>query len=62
MVRPDKILNKVIKATLKAVTIFLTNVATTCLFKSKIPDYYKEIIIVILQKVNKKDYLLLRNY
>ena len=36
--------------------------ATTYLFKSKILDYYKEIIIVILQKANKKDYLLLKSY
>ena len=35
---------------------------TTYFFKSKILDYYKEIIIVVLKKVNKKDYLLLGSY
>ena len=58
----NRILNKAIKAILKAVTTPLVNIATTCLFKSKILNCYKEIIIVVLQKVNKKDYLLLRSY
>ena len=58
----NRILNKAIKAILKAVTITLVNTATTYFFKGKIPDYYKEIIIVILQKANKKDYLLLKSY
>ena len=58
----DRILNKTIKATLKTVTIPLINAATTCLFKNKILDCCKEIIIIVLQKVNKKDYLLLGSY
>ena len=58
----DRILNKAIKAVLKAITIPLINIVTTYLFKNKIPDCCKEIIIVILQKANKKDYLLLRSY
>ena len=62
MVRLNRILNKVIKAVLKAVAIPLVNIATTCLFKSKILDCCKEIIIIILQKANKKDYLLLGSY
>ena len=45
---PDRILNEAIKATLEAVAIPLVNIATTCLFKSKILDYYKETIIVVL--------------
>ena len=48
MARLNRILNKAIKAALKAVTIPLVNTATTYLFKSKILDYCKEIIIVIL--------------
>ena len=48
MAGPDRILNKAIKTTLKAVAIPLINIATTYLFKSKIPDYYKETIIVVL--------------
>ena len=59
---PDRILNKAIKAVLEAVTISLVNTITTCLFKSKIPECCKEIIIVILRKANKKDYLLLKSY
>ena len=58
----NRILNKAIKAILEAVTIPLINAATTYLLKSKILDYCKEIITVILWKVNKKDYLLLKNY
>ena len=58
----DKILNKIIKAALKAITIPLINAATTYLLKSKILNYCKEIITVILQKVNKKDYLLPESY
>ena len=58
----DRILNKVIKAILEAVTILLANTVTTCLFKNKILNCYKKIIIVILWKVNKKDYLLLDSY
>ena len=58
----NRILNKAIKTALKAVAIPLANIATTCLFKSKILDYCKETIIVILQKANKKDYLLLGSY
>ena len=44
----NRILNKVIKTALKAVAIPLANAATTYFFKSKIPECYKEIIIVIL--------------
>ena len=62
MARPNRILNKVIKAILEAVVIPLVNTTTTCLFKGKILEYYKETITVILQKVNKKDYLLLGSY
>ena len=62
MARLDRILNKAIKAALEAVAILLINTATTCLFKSKILDYCKKTIIIILQKVNKKDYSLLKSY
>ena len=58
----DWILNKAIKAALKAIAIPLADTATTCLLKDKILEYYKKIIIVILQKANKKDYSLLGNY
>ena len=59
---PDRILNKAIKAILEAVAIPLVNTIITCLLKSKILKCYKEIIIVILQKANKKDYSLLGSY
>ena len=62
MTGPDRILNKAIKAALKAITTPLVNTATTYLLKNKIPEYCKKIVIVILQKANKKDYLLLRSY
>ena len=58
----NRILNKAIKAILKAVTTPLVNIATTYLFKGKILNCYKEIIIVVLQKANKKDYFLLGSY
>ena len=58
----DGILNKVIKAVLKAIATLLTNAATTCLFKSNLLECCKDTIIVILQKANKKDYSLLKSY
>ena len=58
----DRILNKAIKAVLEAIVIPLANVATTYLLKGKLLECYKEIIIVILRKVNKKDYSLPGSY
>ena len=58
----NRILNKAIKAVLKAIAIPLVDTATTYLLKSKIPEYCKKTIIVILRKVNKKDYFLLGSY
>ena len=60
--RLNRILNKAIKAILEAVAIPLANAATTSLLKGKIPDCCKETITVVLQKANKKDYLLLGSY
>ena len=59
---PDRILNKAIKAALKAVATPLANTATTCLLKGNLPECYKDIITVVLQKANKKDYSLLGSY
>jgi hypothetical protein len=47
---------------LEAVAIPLVNIATIYLLKGKLLEYYKEIIIVVLRKVNKKDYSLLGSY
>ena len=58
----DRILNKAIKAALEAIAIPLINTVITCLLKGKILKYYKKMIIVILRKANKKDYLLLGSY
>ena len=58
----NRILNKAIKAILKAIAILLTNTATTCLLKNNLLECYKDIIIVILQKANKKDYFLPESY
>ena len=58
----NRILNKAIKAVLKAVTTPLANTTTTYLFKNNLLKYYKDTIIVILQKINKKNYSLLRSY
>ena len=58
----DRILNKAIKAVLKAVATPLANTATTYLLKSNLLECYKDIITVVLQKVNKKDYSLPGNY
>jgi hypothetical protein len=44
----DRILNKAIKAALKALTIPLANIATTCLFKGKLLEYCKITTIIIL--------------
>ena len=58
----DGILNKAIKAILKAIATPLINAATTYLFKNNLLECCKDTIIVILQKANKKDYSLLRSY
>ena len=58
----DRILNKAIKATLKAIAIPLADTVITYLLKSKIPECCKKTIIVVLWKVNKKDYFLLESY
>ena len=58
----DGILNKAIKAILKAIATLLINAATTYLFKNNLLECCKDTIIVILQKANKKDYSLLRSY
>ena len=44
----NRILNKIIKAALKAITTPLVNTVTTYLLKGKILECCKEIIIVIL--------------
>ena len=44
----DRILNKVIKAALKAIATLLANATTTCLLKGNLLEYYKDIIIVVL--------------
>ena len=62
MVRLDRILNKAIKAVLEAIITPLVDTATTYLLKSKILECYKEIITVVLQKANKKDYSLPGSY
>ena len=59
---PDGILNKAIKTALEAIAILLANTTTTCLLKGNLLEYCKDTIIVILQKVNKKDYSLLGSY
>ena len=58
----DRIPNKAIKAALEAIATLLANAATTYLLKGKLPEYGKEIIIVVLRKANKKDYSLLGSY
>ena len=59
---PDKILNKTIKTTLKAIIIPLAKAVILCLNKGKLPECYKETITVVLKKPNKKDYSLLKSY
>ena len=58
----DRILNKVIKTVLKALTTLLANTITTYLLKGKLPEYCKVTTIIVLQKANKKDYSLLESY
>jgi hypothetical protein len=58
----DRILNEVIKAILEAITLPLANTASFYLYKGKLLECYKEITIVILRKVNKKDYSLPGSY
>ena len=40
----------------------LANTATTCLLKGKLLKCCKVTTIIVLQKVNKKDYSLLKSY
>ena len=47
-VGPDRILNEVIKAALKALITPLANTATTYLLKSKLPECCKVITIIVL--------------
>ena len=58
----DRIPNEAIKAVSEAVATPLANAATTCLLKSNLPECYKDIITVVLQKANKKDYSLPGSY
>ena len=58
----DRILNKAIKTALEAIAIPLVDAVITYLLKSKILEYYKKTIIVVLWKANKKDYSLLGSY
>jgi len=58
VVKLNKILNKIIKAIIEALIIVLVNIIITYFNKDKLLNYYKAIIIVILRKVNKKDYSL----
>ena len=44
----NRILNKAIKAALKALTILLANTAIIYLFKSKLLEYCKVITIIVL--------------
>ena len=44
----DGILNKAIKAALEAIAIPLANTATSCLLKSNLLEYCKDIITVVL--------------
>ena len=46
--RLNRILNEVIKAILEAIATLLANAATTYLLKGNLPEYYKDIIIVVL--------------
>ena len=62
MVKLNRILNKAIKATLKALLIPPVKIMTFYFYKGKLPNCYKIIIIIILRKVNKKNYSLLENY
>jgi len=58
MVKLNKKLNKAIKAIIEVLIIILVNITITYFYKGKLLNYYKVIIIVILRKVNKKDYSL----
>ena len=48
VVGPDRILNKAIKAVLKALMTLLANTTTTCLLKGKLLKYYKITTIIVL--------------
>ena len=58
MVKLNKKLNKAIKAIIESLIIILVNTIITYFYKGKLLNYYNVIIIVILKKVNKKDYSL----
>jgi len=58
VVKLNKKLNKAIKAIIESLIIILVNTIITYFYKGKLLNYYNVIIIVILKKVNKKDYSL----
>ena len=59
---PDKIPNKAIKTAAEELAALFANIATACFQKGKLPKCLKTTTTVILQKLKKKDYSLLRNY
>ena len=62
MARLNRILNKAIKVVIEVIITLLANTVTIYFFKGELLNYYKEIIIVVLRKANKKDYSLLGSY
>jgi len=63
VVKLNKILMKAIKTILKALLTLLLNIITFYLYKGKLPNCCKIIIIIIFKKkANKKDYSLLKSY
>jgi len=61
VVKLNKILNKAIKAALKAVLIPLVKIIIIYFYKGMLLNCYKVIIIIMLKKANK-NYFLLESY
>ena len=58
----DRILNEILKRITLKISIDLTQRIYTALICSLLSVYYKKLIIIILHKKNKKNYLLFKSY
>ena len=58
----DRILNEVLKRIISAISTDLIQEIYTAFMCSLLPTYYKKLIIIILCKKDKKNYLLLKSF
>ena len=58
----DRILNEVLKRIISEISTDLIQRIYTAFTEDLLPTYYKKLIIIILHKKDKKNYLLLKSY